>query len=100
MKVTELTKETFDETIAAGTTLVDFWAVWCGPCRMQSPVLDAFAEKQSAVKVCKINVDEQPDLAARFGVMSIPTLIAFRDGQILKKRVGLSRIEEIEEMCK
>ena len=100
MKVMELTQEIFNETIAAGTTLVDFWAVWCGPCRMQSPVLDAFAEKQDAVKVCKVNVDEQPALAARFGVMSIPTLIAFRDGEILKKRVGLSRIEEIEEMCK
>ncbi len=100
MKVMELTQENFNETIAAGTTLVDFWAVWCGPCRMQSPVLDAFAEKQDAVKVCKVNVDEQPALAARFGVMSIPTLIAFRDGEILKKRVGLSRIEEIEEMCK
>ena len=100
MKVMELTQENFNEAIAAGTTLVDFWAVWCGPCRMQSPVLDAFAEKQDAVKVCKVNVDEQPALAARFGVMSIPTLIAFRDGEILKKRVGLSRIEEIEEMCK
>jgi len=100
MKVLELTKETFAETIASGTTLVDFWAVWCGPCRMQGPVLDAFAEKQDAVKVAKINVDEQPELAAKFGVMSIPTLIAFRDGEILNKRVGLSRIEEIEEMCK
>ena len=100
MKVMELTQENFNETIAAGTTLVDFWAVWCGPCRMQSPVLDAFAEKQDVVRVCKVNVDEQPALAARFGVMSIPTLIAFRDGEILKKRVGLSRIEEIEEMCK
>ncbi len=100
MKVTELTQENFNETIATGTTLVDFWAVWCGPCRMQSPVLDAFAESQDDVKVCKVNVDEQPALAARFGVMSIPTLIAFRDGEILNKRVGLSRIEEIEEMCK
>lgn len=100
MKVLELTKENFQDTIASGTTLVDFWAVWCGPCRMQSPVLDAFAEKQDAVKVAKVNVDDQPALAAQFGVMSIPTLIAFRDGEVLAKRVGLSRIEEIEEMCK
>lgn len=100
MKVLELTSENFEETISSGVTLVDFWAVWCGPCRMQSPVIDAFAQKQDAVKVAKVNVDEQPALAARFGVMSIPTLIAFKDGEILAKRVGLSRIEEIEEMCK
>ena len=100
MSVLELTNENFDETIASGVTLVDFWAVWCGPCRMQSPVIDAFAQKQDTVKVAKVNVDEQPALAARFGVMSIPTLIAFRDGQPAAKRVGLSRIEEIEEMCK
>ncbi len=100
MNVLDLTTESFDKTIAAGTTLVDFWAVWCGPCRMQSPVIDAFAQKQDTVKVAKVNVDDQPTLAARYGVMSIPTLIAFRDGQVLAKRVGLSRIEEIEDMCK
>lgn len=100
MSVLELTSENFEETISSGMTLVDFWAVWCGPCRMQSPVIDAFAQKQDAVKVAKVNVDEQPALAARFGVMSIPTLIAFKDGEIHAKRVGLSRIEEIEEMCK
>ena len=100
MNVLELTKENFEETISSGVTLVDFWAVWCGPCRMQSPVIDAFAQKQDAVKVAKVNVDEQPALAAQFGVMSIPTLIAFKDGEIFAKRVGLSRIEEIEEMCK
>ncbi len=99
MSVKELTKDDFDATIASGDTLVDFWAAWCGPCRMQSPVVDAFAEQQDAVKVCKVNVDEQPELAQRYGVMSIPTLIVFRDGKILNKKVGLSPIEEIEGMC-
>lgn len=98
MSVLELKKENFDETIATGDTLVDFWAAWCGPCRMQSPVVDSFAEKQSAVKVGKVNVDEQAELAQRYGVMSIPTLIAFRNGEIISKKVGLSPAEEIEEM--
>jgi thioredoxin 1 len=100
MSVLELTKENFAQTIAAGTTLVDFWATWCGPCQMQGPIVEEFAEKQSSVKVAKVNVDEQPELAIQFGVMSIPTLIAFRDGEILNKTVGLSTIEEIEELCK
>ena len=100
MSVIELTKDNFDETIADGTTLVDFWAVWCTPCRMQAPVVEAFARKQSEVKVGKVNVDEQVDLAARYGIMSIPTLMVFRDGVLVNKTVGLSGPEEIEELCK
>ena len=100
MSVLELTAEDFDEMTAAGTVLVDFWAVWCGPCKMQAPIVDAFAEKRTDVRVCKVNVDEQPALAARFGIMSIPTLMVFKDGQATRRQVGLSSLEEIEELCK
>ncbi len=100
MSVIELTAENFDEAVKDGTSLVDFWAAWCGPCRMQSPIVDAFAEKHPEVKVCKVNVDEQPALAMRFEIMSIPTLMVFRSGEAVKKTVGLSGMEEIEEMCR
>ncbi len=100
MSVIELTEENFDETVENGTSLVDFWAAWCGPCKMQSPIVDAFAEKHPEVKVCKVNVDEQPALAMRFEIMSIPTLMVFRGGQSVNKTVGLSDMAEIEEMCR
>ncbi len=70
--------------------LVDFWASWCGPCRMLTPVVDQIAEeKEGALKVAKINVDDEPQLAAQFGVMSIPTLMLFRDGRPVSKSVGV-----------
>ena len=100
MSVLELTKDNFDETIASGTTLVDFWAAWCGPCKMQSPIVDALADSREDIKVGKVNVDEEMELAVRYGVMSIPTLIVFKDGEIANKTVGLSTMEEIEELCK
>ena len=68
--------------------LLDFWAYWCGPCRMVSPVIDEIAGERSDIKVGKINVDEQPELARQFGVMSIPTLIVMKNGQIVSKAAG------------
>lgn len=68
--------------------LVDFWAPWCGPCRMVSPIVDEIAEESDAVKVCKINIDEQPQLASQYGVMSIPTLMVFENGDVVDKAVG------------
>ena len=68
--------------------LLDFWASWCGPCRMVSPIVDEIAAERSDIKVGKINVDEQPELAAQFGVMSIPTLVVMKSGQIVNQAVG------------
>lgn len=88
--VKELTGQTFDAQIKTGVTLVDFWAPWCGPCRMQAPILEQVAQKvgQRAV-IAKLNVDEYPELAARYGIRGIPTLILFKDGQPIQQFVGL-----------
>lgn len=99
MAVIHLTKDNFDASIAEGKALVDFWATWCGPCRMQAPILEQLdAELGGNVKVCKVDVDEQPELAKRFGVFSIPTLISFADGNQIEKRVGVQTISQLEEM--
>ena len=90
MSVQTITKETFDELVLRSDkpVLVDFWAPWCGPCRMVSPVVDEIAEEREDVVVGKVNVDEEPELAAQFGVMSIPTLLVFKDGEVAQKAVG------------
>lgn len=90
MAVVTVTKENFEAEVLQSEkpVLVDFWASWCGPCRMLSPVVDEVAEERSDIKVGKVNVDEQPELAGQFGVMSIPTLIVFKGGEIAKESVG------------
>ena len=90
MAVVTITKENFEQEVlqSAKPVLLDFWASWCGPCRMLSPVVDEVAEERTEVKVGKVNVDEQPELAGEFGVMSIPTLLVFEQGKLVRQAVG------------
>lgn len=102
MEVT-LTKENFEQEVIKSNkpVVVDFWATWCGPCRMLAPVLAEFAEKHAdEVKVGKINVDEEPQLAERFEIEVIPTLYVFENGKIKNKSVGVVTVEEIEKLVK
>jgi len=94
---TEINQQTFQEFTASGVSLIDFWAPWCGPCRMQMPVLDQVAREVPEAKIGKVNVDENPDLAARFGVNTIPCLIVFKDGAIASQFVGLRQPRELVE---
>ena len=100
MSVITITKENFEAEVLNSDkpVLVDFWATWCGPCRMVSPVVDEIASERTDVKVGKINVDEQPELANRFGIMSIPTLMVFRDGKVADQAVGVRPKSMIEAM--
>ena len=89
--VTELNETTFDEVVngSAEPVVVDFWAEWCGPCKMVAPILDEIAvEQEGKVKVTKLNVDDVPAIAQRYGVMSIPTMLVFKDGEVDKRIVG------------
>ena len=97
MSVITLTKENFEQEVLRSDkpVLVDFWASWCGPCRMVSPIVDEIAEERSDIKVGKVNVDEQQMLAAQFSVMSIPTLLVFKNGQVLNQAVGARPKQQI-----
>lgn len=101
MSVLTVNKNNFKEIIAADkTVLLDFWAPWCGPCRMVSPIVDEIAEEHPELAVGKINVDEEGELAQAFGVMSIPTLIVLRDGKIVNQSVGAKPKAQILELVK
>ena len=94
--VLELTDSTFDEAVANGVALVDLWAPWCGPCKMQGPIIEKVAEAVGEkATVAKLNVDEASAVAAKYGVMSIPTLILFQDGEETKRFVGLQQQEAL-----
>ena len=102
MSVLQITKNNFDTEVmnSEKPVLIDFWASWCGPCKMLSPVVDEIAEETTDVKVGKVNVDEQPELARQFGVMSIPTLVLIKDGKVAEQSVGLKPKDTILKMIK
>lgn len=97
-----ITKENFQAKVeqAQGTVLVDFWAQWCGPCRMQAPILEAFAGEHSDIKVAKCDVDENPELAEKFSIMSIPSLLVFKGGKLVKSAVGLHDKEALAALVR
>jgi thioredoxin 1 len=97
-QVLQLDDTNFTDHTAQGVALVDFWAPWCGPCRMQGPIIDQVAETVgSKAKVAKVNVDEAPSVASSFGVQSIPTLLVLKDGQVVQKYVGVQNQEKLLE---
>jgi thioredoxin 1 len=104
-KYIELTKDNFDATISEGVTLVDFWAPWCGPCRMIAPVIEELAEDfDGRAKICKVNTDEEQEIAVKYGIRSIPTILFFKDGEIVDQMVGAAGkdvfVQKIEALLK
>ena len=97
MSVINVNNNNFHEEVVNSDkpVLVDFWAEWCGPCRMLGPIIDEIAEERSDYKVCKINVSENPELAAQFSVMSIPSLVVLKEGKIVNRSVGAKPKSEI-----
>ena len=102
MAVMHVTNENFEQEVlnSEKTVLVDFWAAWCGPCRMISPIIEELDEELTDVKFCKVNVDEQSELAVKYQVMSIPTLLVFKNGTVVEQSVGAKSKAAILEMLK
>ena len=100
MAVVNITQGNFKEEVlnAEKTVLVDFWAAWCGPCKMLSPIVDQIAQEHPEIKVCKVNIDDEAALAMEYKVMSIPTLVVFKNGERVNQSVGVQSKEDIEGM--
>ncbi len=97
-----ITNENFESEVLKSDkpVLVDFWAPWCGPCKMVSPIIDQIAAEENDIKVCKVNVDEQSELAAKYSVMSIPTLMVVKDGKVVTQAAGARSKQAILDMMK
>ncbi len=100
MKEINLTYNDFDSVVMESDkpVLVDFWATWCGPCRMLGPVIAQIAEEREDIKVCKVNVDDEPELARMFNVMSIPTVLVFKNGELKDRSVGFKPKQQILDL--
>lgn len=100
MSVIEITNDNFDSEVINSDkpVLLDFWAAWCGPCRMVSPIVDEIAEENPQIKVGKVNVDEQSELAERYNVMSIPTLLLIKNGEVTASSIGYKPKEDLEQL--
>ena len=94
--IKELINENFQDEIKNGIVLVDFYAIWCGPCKMMHPIIDEVANNNQDIKIIKVNVDNHEELARNYSVMSIPTLILFKDGEIIEKSIGFTPKETLE----
>ena len=100
MSVIRVTDKNFQKEVMGCETpvVVDFWAEWCGPCRALLPVIEEFANAHHEIKVCKINVDEEEELASKFEIMSIPTILVFKEGKITNRSSGVKTVQQIEDM--